>query len=132
MYDIYYAHHQWKYGTKIEEYEIDFIRKCFPMANIFNPATDLQCVKCGLPDESEIMDECLRTVENSDIFVFSSMDGVIGKGVYREVKKAKETGKIIFYIFNNILIHGSYVEIKKNKADNDRLFAMVAVRGGNN
>ena len=35
MYDIYYTHHQWKYGTKIEEYEIDFIRKCFPMANIF-------------------------------------------------------------------------------------------------
>lgn len=92
----------------------------------------MQCVKYGAPDESEIMDECLRTVENSDIFVFSSMDGVIGKGVYREVKKAKEADKIIFYIFNNILIHGSYVEIKKkNKDDNDRLFAMVAVRGGN-
>ena len=132
MYDIYYAHHQWKYGTKVEEYEINLIRRYFPMANIFNPATDLQCVKHGVPGESTIMDECLRTVENSDIFVFSSMDGVIGKGVYTEVKRAKETGKIIFYIFNNILIHGSYVEITKIKADDDRLYAMVKFRGGNN
>ena len=24
--NIYYAHHQWKYGTEIEEYELDLIK----------------------------------------------------------------------------------------------------------
>ena len=27
---IYYAHHQWKYGTKIEDYELNLIRKRKP------------------------------------------------------------------------------------------------------
>lgn len=132
MYDIYYAHHQWKYGTKIEEYEIDLIRHYFPLSKLFNPATDLHCVKYDLADETTIMNECLNTVECSDIFVFSSMDGVIGKGVYEEAKRARDKGKIIFYIFNNMLIHGSYVEINRIEADNDRLYATVTVKGGNN
>ena len=131
MYDIYYAHHQWKYGTKVEEYEIDLIRRYFPLSKVFNPATDLYCVKHGVPDESTIMDECLNRVENSDIFVFSSMDGVIGKGVYTEAKRATEMGKICFYIFNNMLIHGSYIKIDRIKGDNDRLYATVTVKGGN-
>lgn len=27
MYDIYYAHHQWKYNTPIELYELDLISR---------------------------------------------------------------------------------------------------------
>ena len=30
MYDIYYAHHQWKYGTKVETYELNLIKRYFP------------------------------------------------------------------------------------------------------
>ena len=40
MYNTYYAHHQWKYGTQIEQYEIDLIKRYFPGDAIFNPATD--------------------------------------------------------------------------------------------
>ena len=57
MYDIYYAHHQWKYGTKIEEYEISLIKRYFPHASIFNPSTDLNTK--GMP-EPAIMEECLK------------------------------------------------------------------------
>ena len=41
MYNIYYAHHQWKYGTQIEQYELDLIKRYFPGDTIFNPATEL-------------------------------------------------------------------------------------------
>ena len=40
MYNTYYAHHQWKYGTQIEQYEIDLIKRYFLGDAIFNPATD--------------------------------------------------------------------------------------------
>lgn len=40
MYNTYYAHHQWKYGTQIEQHEIDLIKRYFPSDTIFNPATD--------------------------------------------------------------------------------------------
>lgn len=36
MYDIYYAHHQWKYNTPEETYELKLIRRYFPNAKIFN------------------------------------------------------------------------------------------------
>ena len=42
MYDIYYAHHQYKYKSIEEAYELDLIRRYFPQAKIFNPSTDLK------------------------------------------------------------------------------------------
>ena len=45
MYDIYYAHHQWKYNTQVEIYELDLIRRYFPNAKIFNPSVDLTHTK---------------------------------------------------------------------------------------
>ena len=38
---IYYAHHVWKYGTPIEDYEIECIKKQFENAEIINPRTSL-------------------------------------------------------------------------------------------
>ena len=38
---IYYAHHQWKYDTKIEDYEMNLINAYFPNSCIFNPSSDL-------------------------------------------------------------------------------------------
>ena len=96
-YDIYYAHHQWKYGTKIEQYELDLIRRYFPKARICNPATDIDNVDRS---EEDIMRDCLETVKNSDIIVFSAVDGCVGRGVYQEVTYADKYDKIIFFIYH--------------------------------
>lgn len=91
---IYYAHHQWKYGTKIEEFEIEMIRKAFPKMDIFNPATDLKTD--GLSEE-EIMKQCLKEVDASDLVVFTTMDGYIGKGVLEEIRHAQSNGKVVLW-----------------------------------
>ena len=121
---IYYAHHQWKYGTKIEEYELDLIKKNFPNAVIFNPATDLKFKDCG--DEEIIMDECLNKVLESDIVIFSAMDGMIGIGVYKEVMAAKGFRKLVLCIAGNKL-HTSFSIDRSPECDSDRLFARVGV-----
>lgn len=91
---VYYAHHQWKYGTKIEEFEIEMIRKAFPKMDIFNPATDLKTD--GLSEE-EIMKQCLEEVDASDLVVFTTMDGYIGKGVLEEIRHAKSNKKVVLW-----------------------------------
>lgn len=123
MYDIYYAHHQWKYNTPEEYYELDLIRRYFPNANIFNPATDLTTIESG--DEAVIMEECLDVVRNSDILVFSSLDGCVGTGVFREVKEAQSKGKIVFYIYHNGLVTDFDVDERKESERTDRLYGNV-------
>lgn len=98
---VYYAHHLWKYGTKIEQHEIEVINRYFPHANVFNPATDLLSNNCG--DEETIMAECIDAVDDSDILVFSSMDGMVGTGVYTEVEEAIKAGKLVLYLTKNTL-----------------------------
>lgn len=122
-YDIYYAHHQWKYGTKIEQYELDLIRRYFPKARICNPATDIDNVD---RTEEDIMRDCLETVKNSDIIVFSAVDGCIGRGVYQEVTYADKYDKIIFFINHDQLISVKGYSLKRVKsAHGDRIYAYV-------
>lgn len=121
---IYYAHHQWKYGTKIEEYELDLIKGYCPHAVIFNPATDLKSKDCG--DEEIIMNECLNKVLDSDIVIFSAMDGMIGIGVCNEVKAAEESGKLVLYLAQNKL-HSSFYIYESPEFGSDRLYARVCV-----
>lgn len=122
---IYYAHHQWKYKTKVEEYELGVIKRYFPNAVIFNPSTDL---KCDSRSEENIMRECINTVSKSDIVVFSSMDGSIGKGVFREIINATATGKLVLYIYQNQLI--TNWQLRENPVvDNDRVYAFIDVKG---
>ena len=120
---IYYAHHQWKYGTKIEEYELDLIKQKFPHAAIFNPATDLEVEK---RTEEDIMAECLRIVCDSDIVIFTAMDGMIGIGVYNEVMAAKEAGKLVFCLTAGKL-HTSFHIYETPEFESDRLYAHVCV-----
>lgn len=120
---IYYAHHQWKYGTKIEEYELDLIKKNFPNAVIFNPATEL---KIEGKSEYEIMEECLKIVEKSDIVIFSCMDGMIGIGVYEEVERAKDAGKLVLCISQNRL-RTEFIILESPEFNSDRLYARVGV-----
>lgn len=120
---IYYAHHQWKYDTKIEAYELALIERYFPYAAIFNPSVDLKTKDCG--DEEKIMAECLETVERSGFVVFSSMDGMVGKGVYEEVAYAKETGKMVLYMHRNAL-HSDFKIVRTPEYNSDRLYGYVA------
>ena len=123
MYNIYYAHHQWKYGTQIEQYEIDLIKRYFPGDTIFNPATELT-TDHSLGEEA-IMDECLERIRNSDNVIFSSMDGVVGTGVYHELEEARKNGKFIYYIFRNGLHSVINVSILEDAQRTDRVYATI-------
>lgn len=120
---IYYAHHQWKYGTEIEKYEIDLIRDNFSNAEIFNPSTDL--IIKGKTNE-EIMDECLEHVRESDVVIFSSVDGMIGIGVYTELKEARKCNKKIYYISHDTLWPSFHIR-KCISPKSDRLYAYVKI-----
>lgn len=125
MYDIYYAHHQWKYNTRVERYEYELIRRYFPHAHICDPS---RCLNITGLTEPEIMDLCLKTVKETDILVFSSMDGVIGTGVYHEVEEAQRIGKLVLYIFHNKLYSNFEIIRDFGLNDNDRLYAIVKIK----
>lgn len=96
---IFYSHHLYKYFTQIETYETELIKRNFPDAEIINPNLDL-----GIPiamDEEEAMKICLAAVEKCDAVVFSSLSGVIGKGVYDEVNFAFAHDIPVYYISEN-------------------------------
>lgn len=121
---IYYAHHQWKYDTKIEEYEMNLINAYFPKSCIFNPSSDLT-IKGRT--EKDIMKECLKRVRQSDIIVFSSVDGCVGKGVYQEVKEAYKNYKPVFYIYKDMLYTNAIVS-KNDNSINDRIYGLVSFK----
>lgn len=125
MYDIYYAHHQYKYKYKSikEAYELGMIRRYFPHAKIFNPSTDLKSNLLG--DETIIMRECLETVRASDILIFSSIDGFVGTGVYHEVEEAQRANKIVFYIFHDQLYSDFIILERPKSQQTDRLYGTV-------
>ena len=127
MYDIYYAHHQWKYNTPIELYELDLIRRYFPKAKIYNPSTDMDITSLPSFDEAAVMDECLVQVNNCDILVFSSMDGCVGTGVYHEVMEAKKAGKIVFYIHQDELKTDFSLIERKESVRTNRLYGLVMI-----
>lgn len=99
MKNIYYAHHLFKYDTKIEEYEINLIKKYLPDYKILNPNGDI--LHEDLTNEEKIMAKCIDKVSGAESLVFSSLSGVIGKGVYDEVNHAMNLGKEVYYIHDN-------------------------------
>lgn len=125
MYDIYYAHHQWKYNTPEENYELDLIQRYFPNANIFNPSHDLK--HTAADGEETVMAECLEMVRNSDILVFSSLDGCIGTGVYHEVQEAQARGKLVFYIWQDKLRPDFTMTKRFEGRKTDRIYGFVDI-----
>lgn len=91
---VYYVHHQWKYGTKVEEFEIEMIRTSFPKMSIFNPATDLKTD--GL-SEDEIRRQHLKEIDDSDLVVFTTMDGYIDKDTLSEISHAQLCKKVVLW-----------------------------------
>lgn len=109
---IYYAHSKLKYNTKDELNEINIIKSKFNDSVIINPNGWIY--ECR--NESYIMKQCLKFIDNSDILIFSSLDdGIIGRGVYDEIEHALKSNKEVYYLneyimrftqkeFNNIKI----------------------------
>jgi len=127
---IYYAHHMYKYNTLIEKYEIELIKKSLPEYEIINPNGSIDPQK----SEQEIMNDCFDLIDNSSTLVFSSMNGVVGKGVHDEVDHAIETKKDIYYISDNKLVeidsikwnvinesHRIYATLKFNKNESRKI-----------
>lgn len=112
---IYYAHHIWKYGTKIEEYELELIKKTFPNAEIFNPSTDINQTE----NEEFIMKRCLEEVKQSDMVIFSSMNGCIGLGVSQEIDCAYRNNIKVSYLFANQIQDFSEIRFKQATILND-------------
>lgn len=125
MNKIYYAHHLYKYNTKIEEYELDLIKNLLAKYEILNPNGDIE--HDDLKNEAKIMEKCLSCISDDNIMgtVFSSVDGVVGKGVYDEVNHTKELNKEIYYIFNNTIIKLKDVKFTLTNKNNNRFYAIV-------
>lgn len=90
----YYAHSVYKYNTPIEEYEMSLIPD-----KVINPNGIVDQTKC----EKEIMKHCYKLIDKCQHLVFSSVDGVIGKGVADEIVYAFCNNKKIYYIHGNKL-----------------------------
>lgn len=81
---IYYAHHTWKYGTPIEDYELQVIRDCFEKDSYFEIVNPKETLPQNSP-EHEIMQKAYEEIEDCDTLVFSTVSGMIGHGVFNEV-----------------------------------------------
>ena len=126
---IYYAHHQFKYGTKVEDYELNIIKVYHTSSDeIINPSEVIN----KHVTEANIMRQCVILVMDCDELIFSSMDGVIGIGVYTEVMTALALGKPVYYIYQDHLT--DKFQIKPNRYSvSDRTFAIVETNiGGSN
>lgn len=94
---IYYAHHIWKYGTPIEDYELECIKKKFDSTEIINPRTSLPQDR----PESVILQSAYDTIKGCDALVFSTVSGMIGHGVFNEIAVAVNHGIPIYQIEGN-------------------------------
>lgn len=119
---IYYAHHQWKYGTKIEEYELNLIKSYFPNSIIFNPSADLNVEG---KSEDEIMSICLNQIKLSDMVIFSGMDGLVGIGVFKEIAYSRDLRMPVYYIDKDELRYDFDVTANWKSNGNDRTFGRV-------
>lgn len=118
---VYYAHHVWKYNTGIETYEIGLIKNRFPSAEIVNPNG---YIEQGNPTE-KIMKDCIEEVENCDALVFSTISGVVGKGLVREVERAQQKLIPILEIKNNELVVADAIAFIKTNSSSNRTYAIT-------
>lgn len=96
---IYYAHHLWKYGNKIEDYEMRCIHECFDsedeQVEIVNPKDDVKQEN----NEIDTMANCYNVIDTCDTLVFSTFSGMVGHGVFNEIIYAFNTGKKVYQLY---------------------------------
>jgi nucleoside 2-deoxyribosyltransferase len=121
---IYYAHHIWKYGTKIEDYELSVIHKHFDDGYIHNPAVFVNPNE----NEEEIMRDCFSKIDDSDALVFSDLSGITGKGVISEIEYAQSLGLPVYRIVANRIVEITE-KIRYNllNTGSNRIYAEITV-----
>ena len=119
---VYYAHHIWKYGTPIEDYELDCIKKRFEDAEIINPRTNLPQEL----SESAILDAAYGMIKDCDALVFSTVSGMIGHGVFNEIAVAVNSGVTIYQLEGDSCYKMDDIDLKEIifRGDN-RVYARV-------
>jgi hypothetical protein len=111
----YYAHSVFKYNTDVEKYETSLIPGTY-----INPNGNVDQNK----SEKEIMSQCFKLIDMCEDLVFSSVDGVIGKGVAEEIRYALHNGLKVYYIFGNKLNEIKSIGIKPfENRTTDRIYA---------
>lgn len=121
---IYYAHHLWKYGTPIEDYEIECIKKKFDDAEIINPRTSLPQDK----PESEIMQLAYDSIKSCNALVFSTVSGMIGHGVFNEIAVAVNSGIPIYQLEGDTCYKMKDADLKSVIFQGDnRVYALVHI-----
>ena len=115
-----------KYNTKEEKQEIELIEKKFPNFLIINPNEWI----CQDNSEQAIMNQCYHFVKMSDVLVFSSLNTIIGRGVYEEVQLALEKNKDVYYLLDNNFYKINLKDFLKvniiyNKTNNLRKYASM-------
>ena len=111
----YYAHSVYKYNTPIEQYELSLIP-----GKVINPNGIVDQTK----SEKEIMKHCYSLIDKCNALVFSSVDGVIGRGVAGEITHAFIRNKDVYYIHGNRLHKIKSIVIKPIESSNNcRIYA---------
>jgi hypothetical protein len=74
--------------------------------------------------EEEIMQDCYKLIDKCNALVFSSVDGVIGRGVAGEITHAFIRNKTVYYLHGNKLNKVKCIVIKPiwNRTT-DRIYA---------
>lgn len=121
---VYYAHHIWKYGTPIEDYELKCIKRKFQDAIILNPRTSLSQDE----SESEILQTAYNIVKDCDALVFSTVSGMIGHGVFNEIAVAVNSGIEVYQLHGDTCYKIDDASLKSIIFDGDnRVYALVHV-----
>lgn len=120
---VYYAHHQWKYNTPIEQWELSLIEKKLSEYEVFNPST--QFIFSPYMTEDEIMVECLEKVKECDALVFSSLSGVVGRGVFSEIQKAFEKQIPVFRIVADKILAVNSISFEFCEHRTNRTYAKI-------
>jgi len=97
---IYYAHSRMIYGSKLETYYYEHIRKMFNYEEIINPSSDIPQDL----DSDLIMELCYDKISRCDVLVFTCIDGYVGIGVYNEIRHAFDCGVYVYLLIHNKLI----------------------------
>ena len=97
MKTVYYAHHQWKYGSIREAEEMELIQERFKEHFVISPSKWIARM-----EETCAMQQCLHMVGNSDALVFTTLlDDIIGKGVFEEIEMALNCGIPVYLLTTN-------------------------------
>ena len=127
---VYYAHHMSVYNTLQEERELKVIHRVFKNSVVINPNGWINSKGVNGP---AIMEQCYIFVQKSDAVVFSTLeDGVIGRGVYCELKKAFKYKKRVYFLIRNALIEYYESDYKETKLINNgkdwKTYAKVKIK----